>query len=59
MFYNMTGRVWSESYIQSNHLGQSSHDTASKEVPQSDIAIITMLTIIAIIAMITAYVQAS
>ena len=32
-----------------SHLGQSSHDTASKEVPQSDIAIIV----------ITAYVQAS
>ena len=49
MFYNMTARVCSESYIQSDHLGQSSHDTASKEVTQSGIAIIV----------ITPYVQAS
>ena len=49
MFHNMTARVCSEIYIQSDHLGQSSHDTASNEVTQSGIA--TMV--------ITAYVQAS
>ena len=47
MFYNITARVCSESYIQSDHLGKSSHDTASNDVTQSGIAMIVITAYVA------------